>query len=145
MTKLPLIGILLALPLCANEEICVAVKDPAGLPAAGALVMIEPRAAGAVLRGEAGDDGRYCTPIAPGEHVIRVSHDGLMGSAAAVSVRAGGGRVELFGMNLQKDIRRDLALRLTFRNLSDNVDPLYWFTAPFSIEASVRIRLGAGR
>ena len=48
---------------------------------------------------------------------------------------------ELFGVNVQKDVRRNVALRVTFRNLTDKVDPLYRVTAPFSVEASVRIRL----
>jgi hypothetical protein len=85
---------LLAASLRANEELCVVVRDPSGLPAAGASITVEPRVAAAVLRGAAGQDGRYCTPIAPGEHVIRVSRDGLMGAAAAATLPAGGGRVE---------------------------------------------------
>ena len=52
---------------------------------------------------------------------------------------------ELFGVNVQKDLRRNLAMRVTFRNLTGNVDPLYRVTAPFSVEASLRIRLGAGK
>ena len=52
---------------------------------------------------------------------------------------------ELFGVNVQKEVRRNVALRVTVRNLTGNVDPLYRFTSPFSVEGSVKIRLGAGR
>jgi outer membrane receptor for ferrienterochelin and colicins len=52
---------------------------------------------------------------------------------------------ELFGVNLQKDVTRNMAVRVTFRNLTDNVDPLYRFTSPFSVEASIKFRLGAGK
>ena len=48
---------------------------------------------------------------------------------------------ELFGVNAQKDITRRIALRGTFRNLTDNVDPAYRLTAPFSVEASIRFTL----
>jgi outer membrane receptor for ferrienterochelin and colicins len=50
---------------------------------------------------------------------------------------------ELFGANVQKDVSRNVALRVTFRNLTDNVAPLYRVTAPFSIEGAVRIRLNS--
>lgn len=49
---------------------------------------------------------------------------------------------ELFGANLQKDVTRRVSLRLTLRNLTNNVDPTYRLTAPVSIESSVRIQLG---
>ena len=52
---------------------------------------------------------------------------------------------ELFGVNVQKEVRRNVALRVTLRNLTGNVDPLHRFTSPFSVEGSVKIRLGAGR
>lgn len=51
---------------------------------------------------------------------------------------------ELFGANVQKDLGRRTALRFTFRNLTDNVNPAYRTTAPFSVEASIRFRLGSG-
>ncbi|MGB9609359.1 MAG: TonB-dependent receptor [Bryobacteraceae bacterium] len=50
---------------------------------------------------------------------------------------------ELLGFNVQKDLTRRLTLRTTFRNLTDNVDPAYRLTAPFGLEASLRIRLGS--
>ncbi len=49
---------------------------------------------------------------------------------------------ELLGLNVQKDLARRLTLRATFRNLTDNVDPAYRLTAPYGVEASLRIRLG---
>lgn len=51
---------------------------------------------------------------------------------------------ELFGLNVQKDLGRRTALPVTFRNLSDNVNPAYRVTAPFSVEASLRFRIGTG-
>lgn len=51
---------------------------------------------------------------------------------------------ELFGANVQKDVTRNVAVRATFRNLTDNVNPLYRVTAPFSVEGSIRIRLSSG-
>lgn len=49
---------------------------------------------------------------------------------------------ELMGLNAQKDLTRRVALRMTLRNLTDNVNPAYRLTAPFGAEASVRIKLG---
>lgn len=46
------------------------------------------------------------------------------------------------GVNIQKYVNRRIALRATFRNLSDNVDPTYRLTAPFSAEASIRFQFG---
>ncbi|MCL4782296.1 MAG: TonB-dependent receptor [Bryobacterales bacterium] len=48
---------------------------------------------------------------------------------------------ELFGINIQKDLTPRMALRCTFRNLSDNVDPSFRLTAPFSVEASLRFQI----
>jgi outer membrane receptor for ferrienterochelin and colicins len=50
---------------------------------------------------------------------------------------------QLLGFNVQKDLTRRLTLRTTFRNLTDNVDPAYRLTAPFGVEASLKIRLGS--
>jgi outer membrane receptor for ferrienterochelin and colicins len=52
---------------------------------------------------------------------------------------------ELFGLNVQKDLRRGLALRMTFRNLSDNTDSNYRVTSPFGVEASLRYQFGSAR
>lgn len=49
---------------------------------------------------------------------------------------------ELFGANIQKQVTRRVGLRLTLRNLTNNVDPAYRLTAPVSVESSLRIQLG---
>lgn len=51
---------------------------------------------------------------------------------------------ELLGLNVQKELGRFTTLRVTFRNLSDNVDSLYRVTYPFSVEASLKFRIGSG-
>jgi outer membrane receptor for ferrienterochelin and colicins len=80
--------------LATAQELCVSVKDPAGLPAPEASVTLEPRAAAAIVRGVTGPDGRFCAPVSPGEFVVRVSHEGLMGAASAVTVPSGAARFE---------------------------------------------------
>ncbi len=50
---------------------------------------------------------------------------------------------ELLGLNLQKDLTRRLSLRTTFRNMTSNVEPAYRLTAPFSVEAALKFRLGS--
>lgn len=52
---------------------------------------------------------------------------------------------ELFGLNIQKDLSRGVVLRMTLRNLSDNIDPNYRISAPFSAEASLRYQFGSAR
>lgn len=78
----------------AESELCVSVLDPAGLPAPQAAVTFEPRAAAAILSGFTGLDGRICKSLATGEYVIRVAHGRLMGSASAVTLSGGAGRIE---------------------------------------------------
>lgn len=49
---------------------------------------------------------------------------------------------DLIGANVQKELTRSIAVRATFRNLTDNVDPTYRLSAPFSVEGSVRFQFG---
>ena len=35
-----------------------------------------------------------CQSVSPGEYIVRVTHGGFMGSASAVSIAAGAGRIE---------------------------------------------------
>ncbi|MCS7044205.1 MAG: TonB-dependent receptor [Bryobacterales bacterium] len=68
-------------------------------------------------------------------------------SSATYFGTSGGARLfmdgfELLGVNVQKDITPRIALRATFRNLTDDVNPAFRLTAPFSAETSLKIRLG---
>jgi hypothetical protein len=49
-------------------------------------------------------------------------------------------RFELIGVSAKKSLGKGLSIRGTFRNLSDNVDPLYRLTAPRSVEVSLIYR-----
>ena len=85
---------LLAVALHAESELCVVVRDPSGLAAPQSFVTIEPQAAAAILSGTTREDGRMCQSVSPGEYIIRVTHGSFMGSASAVSIAAGAGRIE---------------------------------------------------
>ncbi|HEU0139595.1 MAG TPA: TonB-dependent receptor [Bryobacteraceae bacterium] len=93
---------LLLLPAPAwSQRLCIAVKDPQGLPVNAAAIRVEPLATSAVLRGVTGEDGEWCADTGAGVYVVRAFGSGMEGAAASVTVEPRG------------EQRLSLALRLS--------------------------------
>ncbi len=90
--------------------------------------------------------GNFRLTWAEPRHGWLVSFFGNVSSATYFGVSSGQrlymDGFDLMGANVQKELTRRISVRTTFRNLTDNVDPTYRLSAPFSMEGSVRFQFG---